>query len=165
MSESLARPMMRSWVSVDSAFQPAMIVQIFLHDHVAAAGEEGVLGSDISGVDRRLRRRVLRAVDETEQIAVVEIAKAMHLVDRRNRVAELRHDLRRQLEAEVHALGANVKHEIARRRDRVARTGLDLPKGMQLRRPRLAEQPVPRLGPDPHHAGEISLDVAETDRA
>ena len=60
-------------------------MQIFLHDDVAAAGEGGVLVADISGVDGRLPGRILRAVDEAEQIAVVEIAKAMHLVDRRDR--------------------------------------------------------------------------------
>jgi len=31
-------------------------------------------------------------------------------------------------------------------------------------RPRLAEQPVPRVRSDPHHAGEVSLDIAEADR-
>src|SRR4029077_142653 len=99
-----------------------------------------------------------------EEIAVVEIAKPMHFVDRRNRIAEPGHDLRRQLEAEVHALGANVEEEIARRRARMARARLDLSKGMQLRRPRITEEPVPRLGADPQDAGEISLDIAETDR-
>jgi hypothetical protein len=58
-----------------------------------------------------------------------------------------------------------VEEKIARRRDRLPRTGLDLPKRMQLRRPRIAEEPFPRLGADSHHAGEISLDIAEADRA
>src|SRR3984885_15798766 len=34
---------------------------------------------------------------------------------------------------------------------------------MQLRWPRLAEERVPCVRPDPHHAGEVSLDIAETD--
>ena len=117
------------------------------------------------GVDRRLTRRVLRAVDEADEIAVVEIAEAMHFVDGRDRVAEPRHDLRRQLEAEVHALGADVEQEIARRGDRMARSGADLAERMQLRRPRRAEQPVPGVRADAHDAGEISLEVAEADGA
>ena len=36
---------------------------------------------------------------------------------------------------------------------------------MQFGRPRLAEQPVPGVGADPHHAGQIALDIAEADRA
>ena len=134
-----------------------------MHDHVAAAGEGGVFGAHISGIDRRLPGRVLGAVDKADEIAVVEIAKAVHFVDRRHRLAELSHDLRRQFETQVHALGANVKDEIARRRDRMARAGFDFPKRMQFRRPRLAEQPVPGVGANPHHTGEISLDIAEPD--
>src|ERR1700688_5310316 len=42
--------------------------------------------------------------------------------------------------------------------------GLDFPKGVQLLRPRLAEEPVPGVGSDSHHAGEVSLDIAEADR-
>ena len=142
-----------------------MIVQIFLHDHIAAAREAGVLRADIRGVDRRLIRRVLRSVDKAQEIAVVEISKAMHLVDARNRVAEPRHDLRRQLEAEIHAFGADVEEQVAGRRDRMARAGADFAERMQLRRPRRAEQLIPRLGSDAHDAGKISLDVAEADGA
>ena len=99
------------------------IVQVFLHDHVAAAGECRVFLADDCGVDRRLRRRVLRPVDKADQVAIVEIAKAMHLVDRRNRVAEPGHDLRRQFEAKIHSLGADVEQQIARRGDGMARPG------------------------------------------
>ncbi len=119
----------------------------------------------ISGIDRRLRRRVLRAIDKAEEIAIVEIAKAMNFVDRRNRAAEPGHDLHCQLETEVHALGANVKQEIAGRRDGLACARLDLAKRMQFGRPRLTKEPVPRVRAYAHHAGEVSLDVAETDRA
>ena len=77
------------------------------------------------------------------QIAVVEIAKAVHLVDRRDRVAEPRHDLRRQLEAEIHALGADVEQEIAGRGDRMTRSGLDFAERMQFGRPRLRRTACP----------------------
>ena len=88
MSDSFVRPMMRSCSSVGSAFQPVEIVQVFLHDHVAAAGERGILVADERGVDRRVPVRVLGAVDEAEQVAVVEVAEAVHLVDGGDGVAE-----------------------------------------------------------------------------
>ena len=74
-------------------------MKILLHDDIAAAGEAGILVADENGVDRGLTFRVLGAVDKTEQVALVEIAEAVHLVDRRHRAAEPLHDLRRQLEA------------------------------------------------------------------
>jgi hypothetical protein len=45
----------------------------------------------------------------------------------------------------------------------MARADLDFLKRMQFRRPRLAKEPVPRVGSNPHHAGEVSLNIAETD--
>src|SRR5260370_38841906 len=42
--------------------------------------------------------------------------------------------------------------------------GLDFPKGVQFLRPRLAEEPVPGVGSDSHHAGEVALDIAEANR-
>ena len=139
------------------------IVQIFLHDHVAPASEEGIFGAQISGIDRRLRRWILRAIDKANEITVVEIAKTMHFIDQGNGLAEPGHDLRCQLETEIHALGANVKEKIAGCSDGMARAGFYFPKRMQFRRPRLTIEPVPCVGSNPHHAGEVSLNIAETD--
>jgi len=47
-------------------------MKVFLDDHIAAAGEDGVFLADQRGVDRG-PPRVFRAVDETKQVAVVEI--------------------------------------------------------------------------------------------
>ncbi len=44
-------------------------------------------------------------------------------------------------------------------------SGLDLAKGMQFGRTRPAEDFVPGLRSDPHHAGQVALDVAEADGA
>ena len=140
-------------------------MEIFLHDDVAAAGEGRVFVADEHGVDRCLASGILRPVDETEEIAVVEIAEALHLVHRRNGVAEARHDLRGQLEAQIHALGADVEQQVARRGDGMARSGADLPERMQLRRPRRPKEPVPRVGPEPHDAGESAFEVAKFHRA
>jgi hypothetical protein len=61
---------------------PVEIVEIFLEDNVASAGEPGVLRADQHGVGCRLASWILRAVDETEEIAIIKVPEAMHLVDR-----------------------------------------------------------------------------------
>src|SRR5882757_6094700 len=43
----------------------------------------------------------------------------------------------------------------------MTRTGPDFPKRMQFCGARLAKQPVPCVGAYSHHAGEVSLDIAE----
>ena len=55
-------------------------MEVFLHHDVAAASELRVLVADECGIDDGSARRVLRAVHESEEIAGVEIAKAVHLV-------------------------------------------------------------------------------------
>src|SRR5256885_577534 len=60
------------------------------------------------------------------------------------------------------ALGADVEQQVAGRGHRMARSGPDLAERMQLRRPRRAEEPIPRLRSKPHHAGQASLKIAET---
>jgi hypothetical protein len=100
-----------------------------------------------------------------QEVAVVEVAEAVHLVDRRDRVAEAPHDLRRDLEAEVHALGADMEKQVPGRRDGVARSRPDLAERVKLGRARLPEQAVPCLGPDPHDAGETGFEVAKFHRA
>jgi hypothetical protein len=139
-------------------------VQVLLHNYVAARCEESIFGTDIRSVDCRLRSRALRAIDKADEITIIEIPKAMYFVDHGNRIAELCHDLLCQLETEVHALCTNVKQQIARRSDCLPRASLDFPKRMQLRWPRLTKEPVPRVRSNSHRAGEITFDIAETDR-
>ena len=141
------------------------IVQVLLHDDVAAAGKTGVFLADHRGVDRFLARGVLGPVDKPQQVAAVEIAKAVHLVDRGNGLSELRHDLRRQFEAQIHAPSADMKRQVAGCRDRVAGTGADLAERVQLCRPRLSEEPVPRLRPERHDAREVFGGFAKPDRS
>jgi hypothetical protein len=105
------------------------------------------------------------SVDKADEIAVIEISKAVHFVDGRNHVAEPRHDLCGQLEAEIHALGANVEEQVAGRRDCMARSGPDFAERMQLCRVRSAKESIPRIRSYPHDAGKISLNVAEADGA
>jgi hypothetical protein len=84
-------------------------VKILLHYDVAAAGELGILLTDYHGIDGCLARRIFRSVDKSEEIAVVEVTESVHLVCRRDRMADTRHDLRGQLEAQIHALRADVE--------------------------------------------------------
>ena len=89
----------------------------------------------------------------------------MHLVHRRDGVPELGHDLRREFEAQIHTLGANMEQEVAWRGDRMARSGAELAERVKFRRPRVAEQPVPGVGADAHHAGKAGLEIAKFHRA
>ena len=109
--------------------------------------------------------RVFRPVDETHEIAVVEVAEAMHLVRGRGGIREALHDLRRELEAQIHAPRPDMEQHVARRSDRVARPGVKFPKRMQLCRPRLTEEPIPGLGAKSHDARQSGFNVAEPNRA
>ena len=105
------------------------IVKVFLHDDIAAASELRILRPDHRGVDRPRARGIFRPVDKAEQIAAVEVAKAVDLVDRRSRGPDPFHDLRRQLEAQIHALRPDVEQQVARGSDGMAPSRLDLAKG------------------------------------
>jgi hypothetical protein len=87
----------------------------------------------------------------------------MHFIDRRNGIAEPVHDLRRQFEAKIHALWRGCETSGRRAwRERDA-AGLDLAERMQFGRARAAEDLVPGVRSNPHHAGQLSLEVAEAD--
>jgi hypothetical protein len=88
------------------------IVQIFLHDHIAAARECRILLADERCVDHRLAARILGAIDEPQQVAVVEVTKATDLVDRGDCAGEACHDLHRHLEAKIHPFRADMKHQV-----------------------------------------------------
>ena len=119
MSVSLVRPTIFSCCLHGHRVPCREVVEVLLHDHIAAAGKSRVLLADDGGVDGGLVHGILRAVDETEQVAIVEVLEAMHLVRHGDGAAEPRHDLDRQLEAQIHARGADVKEDVARRRDGV----------------------------------------------
>ena len=117
MSSSLVRPITRSCSSTGSAFQASRSCRYFCTIDVAAAGEVRVLVADQRGRDARPRAgRVLGAVDEAQQVALVEVLEAVHLVDARwPRRRSRSHQLRGQLEAQVHPPGADVEQQVARR--------------------------------------------------
>src|SRR5205807_8978737 len=131
---------------------------------IAPARDARVLVADDGGVDRQLICRVLGPVDETDQVAVVEILEAMHLIDGGHCPAEPNHELRREFEAEVHSGGTDVEEDVAGRGHGMTRLRPDLPERMELRRSSSAEEPVPGGGTEPHDAGEVALEVAKGDR-
>ena len=59
----------------------AEVVDVLLDDHVAAAGERGLLVADQDRVRGCRALRVLGAVDESEHVTLVKRAEAVHLVD------------------------------------------------------------------------------------
>ena len=111
-------------------------MKIFLDDDVAPTREGRIFFADEDGVCCRAATGIFRAVHKAEEIAIVDVAETVDFVGRGNGASEARHDLRRELEAEIHALGSDVEEQVAGRRNRVARAGLNLAEGMQLRGPR-----------------------------
>src|SRR6185369_14156375 len=97
-------------------------------DDVAATAEVRVLVAD--GRERVGRRPggVLRAVDEAEQVALVEVLEAVCLVDDVDPATEPGHDLAGELEAEVELAGPQMEQQIAGGRDRDVTVARDLTK-------------------------------------
>ena len=58
------------------------VVDVLLDEDVAAARRVGILVADDRRLDRLLADRILGAVDEAGEVAVVEVAEAVSLVDR-----------------------------------------------------------------------------------
>ncbi len=65
-----------------------------------------------------------------------------------------------EFEAQVWPPRADMEKDIARRRGSVM-YAVDLAERMQLFRGGCAEQPAPGRGTEPHHAGEIAVEIAE----
>jgi hypothetical protein len=124
----------------------------FLHDHITPSGKRRILKADESGFACGQPSRVLGPVDKTQKIAGVEVTETVHLVHNGNCASEALDNLRSELEAKVEMLGANVKKEIPWCGDGVAAGCADLAERAQLCRSRPAEEPVPRVAPDPHDA-------------
>src|SRR3989442_11886351 len=95
-------------------------MKIFLDDHIAACDKHRVLVSYQGGINRVLTLRILCSVDEADEVAAVKITKSLHLVNRTDCGSKPSHDLRLQLEAQVHTLRSNVEKHVSRCCDCVA---------------------------------------------
>ena len=140
-------------------------MDVLLDEDVAAAGEGLVLLADDRRRDRVLADRVLGAVDEAGEIAVVEVPEPVHLVDRGDSPAQPRHDQRRQLEAEVEPIGADVEEDVAGSRDRDARPRGDRPERMEPGGARRPEEYVPPIRAERDDTAEPAVEVALADGA
>ena len=83
MSLSFVRPIASSCCSTGERVPRGQVVEVLLHDHVAATGELWILVADQHRRRRRRARRVLGPVDEPEQVTVVERPEAVNLIDHR----------------------------------------------------------------------------------
>src|SRR5439155_4065816 len=101
----------------------------------------GVLLADDRGLDGVVIHRVFGPIDETHQVAVIEVIEAVHLIRHRDRAIEPRHDLCRQFEAKIHPGGPDVKQDVTWRRDSVM-LAMDLAKWMQVLRPGRSKEAV-----------------------
>jgi hypothetical protein len=81
----------------------------------------------------------------------------LHLVDRANCGSEPGHNLRLELETQVHSLRPNMEEHVARCRDSMTLPSTYLAKLVQLSWARLPKQLVPGIGPKPYNTGESSL--------
>ena len=91
-------------------------MQILLHHDVGAAGEIRILVADECSLVQAVPGRVLRAIHESQKIAVVEVTETLHLVDDGDGVAERVEEKSFQFEAHVAPLGTNVEEQISRSR-------------------------------------------------
>src|SRR5262249_52453420 len=101
------------------------------------------------------------SIDKSQKIAIIEIPKAMDLVDSSNGCTEPFHDLHCHFETQIHTFRANMKQQIAGRGNSMPAASMNFSKGMEFRRARHAEQLFPCLGSDAHHTGKTSFDITE----
>jgi hypothetical protein len=140
-------------------------MQVFLNNDVASARKLGVFLSDESGIQSGFTPWIFCPVDESEKITIVEIAKAVCLVNGRDCSSNPLHDLGDQLETHVHSPGADMKERIGGSGDGVALTRSDLTKRMEFSRQRFSEELVPCIGPESCDTRETAVYPAEIDGA
>jgi hypothetical protein len=115
---------------------------------------------DEDGLGDGLAARVFGAVDEAEEVAIVEIAEAVDFVGWGHGGGDAGDELGGELEAHVHIAGADVEEQVGGGGDGVARGGVDFAEGMELGGAGRAEEVVPGVGAERHDAGELHVHVA-----
>ncbi len=77
------------------------IVQVLLHDDIAAASELRIFRTDERVVRESGADRVLSAIDEPQEVAGIEVTESRDLIDDRHVVTELAEQQLLQLEASI----------------------------------------------------------------
>ena len=140
------------------------VVQVLLHDDVAAAGEVRIGVADQRRRPGRPADRVLGAVDEAEQVALVEVAESVHLVHHGDRPGQPGHGLGDELKTQVHPLVPDVEEQVTRRGGGMVHGAGERAERVQLGRARAGEQAIPGARGDAGDAGHRRARGAEADR-
>ena len=140
-------------------------MRILLHDHIAAAGKCVIFVADKDSFDGFVAPRILRAIDKSKKITIIEIAKSVHFIDWSNSVTDSSHNLRSKLEAQIHALGANMKQQVAGCGDRMPGACPNFSKRMKFRWARQTKHLIPRIRSETQNTRKTCFDIARFDRA
>jgi hypothetical protein len=89
-------------------------VKILLDDDIAAICKVWMFVTDNCSFVCCTALRIFCAVDEPDDIAIIEIAEAVNLVGNRNYIADVVHDLCGQFKTAVGVFGSNVKEDVTR---------------------------------------------------
>ena len=141
------------------------VVEVLLHDHVAAAREGGILIAD----ERRLghaRATRVRRCRRRSRAGRARRSSGTPAPRRPPTTASpsCSSSSRSTLEAEVRPVGTDVEEQVARRRRRRMRAGGDRDERSQLGRSAAMAEPFPRGRSDADDAREVRPHVAEADR-
>jgi hypothetical protein len=139
-------------------------VQVLLHDDVTPASEIRILVADDRGARGRDAGRILGAVDETQQVALVEVLEPMHFVDDSGMARKPVGHQPGEFEADVETTCPQVKQQVSRGRDGAVLGADHFCERVQTDRRRIIEEPTPQSRPDPHNAAEARIRPPETDR-
>ena len=165
MSSSLVRPIDPLLLLDRQRVPRPQVVQVLLHDDVAAAGERRVLGAD-QRPPRRPPGPAGFSVPSTKpsRSRTSKYLKPCTSSTDRHRAAEPVHDLRRQLEAQVQPPGPDVEQQVAGCRDRVVPAPASSRNGCSSagRGPPNSRSQASR--PDRRRRRQAAVGVAETDR-
>ncbi|MNL22819.1 hypothetical protein D3C87_1441790 [compost metagenome] len=139
------------------------VVQVLLHQHVAAARELGVFIADDGEMHGFAPFGVFSAVDKADDGAAVEVAETVHFVHHRHRIAQAVHQQGRHFKAQVHGIGADVQQDVARGRHGHALAVTEDAERVQVGRAWLPEQGVPGVRAERAHTGQVFQGRARVD--
>lgn len=141
------------------------VVHVLLNDHIAAAREIAVLVTDEHRVGRDVTLGVLGAVDEAEEVALVEVLETVHLVHHGDRSVEAFADQLGQFETEIHVVRSHMEEQVTRGGRGSVPGARQRHEGMQIARAGSLEEPVPCGGADADDATQLRIRSSETDRS
>jgi hypothetical protein len=109
--------------------------------------------------------RVLRAVNEAQEVALVEVAKSLHFFHDADGVAESIAEDPQKLKAEVESLRSHVEEEIARGRRRVVAITAESLEDAKFTRDGTGVEARPQVGANARHDVEGVLGCSKAHRA